>query len=70
MTRAKLRLAQACRSHPNTNVATLCTELDITRQTFYRQILPTTQLRVDGQKILTRQSKEPACWSEYGSTCG
>lgn len=52
MTPAKLRLAMASMGQPETNVATLCKELDITRQTLYRHVSPTGELREDGRKLL------------------
>ncbi|WP_425461029.1 recombinase family protein [Leekyejoonella antrihumi] len=54
MTPAKLRLAQASMGSPDTNVAALCTELGITRQTLYRHVSPTGQLRDDGKKLARR----------------
>lgn len=35
-----------------TSVAALCQELGITRQTLYRHVSPTGQLREDGWKLL------------------
>jgi DNA-binding phage protein len=37
-----------------TNVATLCEELGITRQTLYRHVAPNGTLRPDGKKILAQ----------------
>lgn len=54
MSPAKLRLAMASMGHPDTKVSDLCTELGITRQTLYRHISPTGELRADGQKLLAR----------------
>ena len=54
MTAAKLRLAMAAMGKPETNVAELCTELGITRQTLYRHVGPDGSLRPDGQKLLNR----------------
>ncbi len=51
MTPAKLRLA-ASMGQPDTKVSELCTELGITRQTLYRHVSPTGQLRPDGPKLL------------------
>ncbi len=51
MTSAKLRLASASMGKPDTNIAELCTELGISRQTLYRHLSPTGQLRPDGQKL-------------------
>lgn len=52
MTPAKLRLAMASMGKPETKVAALCEELGITRQTLYRHVSPTGQLRSDGEKLI------------------
>jgi DNA invertase Pin-like site-specific DNA recombinase len=52
MTPAKLRLAMASMGKPDTKVSGLCTELGITRQTLYRHVSPTGELRPDGEKLL------------------
>lgn len=52
MTPAKLRLAMASMGQPDTNVTDLCKELGITRQTLYRHVSPTGELRPDGRKVL------------------
>lgn len=52
MTPAKLRLAMASMGKPETKVAALCEELGITRQTLYRHVSPTGQLRPDGKKLI------------------
>ena len=54
MTPAKLRLAMASMGKPGTEVSSLCTELGITRQTLYRHVSPTGELRADGRKLLSR----------------
>lgn len=54
MTPAKLRLALASMGQPGTKVSDLCTELGITRQTLYRHVSPTGELRPDGEKLLSR----------------
>jgi DNA invertase Pin-like site-specific DNA recombinase len=54
MTPAQLRLAQAAMADHETNVGELCRELGITRQTLYRHVGPTGELREDGQKLLRR----------------
>lgn len=53
MTPAKVRLAMAAMGQPETSVATLCQELGITRQTLYRHVSPTGELREDGRKLLS-----------------
>lgn len=55
MTPAKIRLAAASMGQPNTNVGQLCQELGITRQTLYRHVSPTGQLRSDGKKLLAKR---------------
>jgi DNA invertase Pin-like site-specific DNA recombinase len=52
MTQAKLRLAMASMGKKETNVAQLCAELGITRQTLYRHVGPDGTLREDGRKLL------------------
>lgn len=52
MTPAKVRLAMASMGQPETSVAALCEELGITRQTLYRHVSPTGELREDGRKLL------------------
>ncbi|MEO5316754.1 recombinase family protein [Pseudarthrobacter sp. CC12] len=54
MTPAKLRLALASMGQPGTKVSDLCTELGITRQTLYRHVSPTGELRPDGEKLFSR----------------
>ncbi|MGY4543300.1 DNA invertase Pin-like site-specific DNA recombinase [Arthrobacter sp. UYNi723] len=54
MTPAKLRLAAASMGQAGTKVSELCTELGITRQTLYRHVSPTGELRTDGEKLLAR----------------
>lgn len=54
MTPAKLRLALASMGQPGTKVSDLCTELGISRQTLYRHVSPTGELRPDGTKLLAR----------------
>lgn len=56
MTPAKLRLAMAAMGKPETKVAGLCRELEITRQTLYRHVDPSGALRPDGEKLLSRKS--------------
>ncbi|WP_445260446.1 recombinase family protein [Pseudarthrobacter raffinosi] len=54
MTPAKLRLAMASMGQPGTRVSDLRTELGITRQTLYRHVSPSGELRPDGAKVLSR----------------
>lgn len=53
MTAAKLRLALAAMGQPETTVGNLCKELGIARQTLYRHVSPTGELRPDGVKLLS-----------------
>jgi hypothetical protein len=57
MTTAKLRLAQAAMGQPGTKVGELCIELGVSRQTLYRHMNPTGQLRPDGEKLLRRKRR-------------
>lgn len=52
MTPAKVRLAMASMGQPGTKVGELCMELGVTRQTLYRHVSPTGELRPDGKKVL------------------
>lgn len=42
---------------PGTHVGDLCQELGITRQTLYRHISPTGELRSGGKKLLARTNR-------------
>ena len=55
MTPAKIRLAMASMGKKDTNVSALCKELGITRQTLYRHVSPTGELREAGQKVLAQR---------------
>ena len=57
MTAAKLRLARAAMADQETNVGDLCRELGVTRQTLYRHVGPTGELREDGRKLLERRRR-------------
>lgn len=52
MTPAKIRLAMASMGHKETKIGALCEELGVTRQTLYRHLSPTGELRPDGEKLL------------------
>lgn len=52
MTPAKIRLAQAAMGKPETVVADLCHELQVSRQTLYRHVSPRGELRQDGKNVL------------------
>jgi DNA invertase Pin-like site-specific DNA recombinase len=53
MTQAKLRLAMASLGQFETKIGPLCEELGITKQTLYRHVAPTGELREDGRKLLS-----------------
>ena len=53
MTQAKLRLAMASLGQLETKIGPLCEELGITKQTLYRHVSPTGELREDGKKLLS-----------------
>jgi DNA invertase Pin-like site-specific DNA recombinase len=58
MAPAKVPLAMASMGKPDTNIRELCKELGITRQTLYRHVSPTGELREDGPRLLAQgQSK-------------
>lgn len=55
MTPAKIRLAMASMGQPATKVGELCKELGITRQTLYRHVSPTGELREAGNRLLSQR---------------
>ena len=55
MTPVKIRLAMASMGQTETKVGEFCKELGITRQTLYRHVSPTGQLRPDGKKTIAAQ---------------
>lgn len=55
MTAAKLRLAMAAMGKSETHVGDLCSELGVTRQTLYRHVGPSGDLRECGRKLLERK---------------
>jgi len=54
MTHEKLRLTTAAMGKPETKVADLCKELDVTHQTLYRYVAPDGALRENGRKFLKK----------------
>lgn len=54
MTPAKVRTAMAAMGNRETNVGELCDELGISRQTLYRHVSPSGEIRADGTRVLTR----------------
>ena len=59
MTAAKVRLAMAAMGQKETHIGDLCKELGVTRQTLYRHVSPSGELRPDGAK-LTEKTKRRA----------
>lgn len=55
MTAAKIRLGMAAMRQKETKVCEFCKELGITRQTLYRHVSPTGELRPDGAKLLAKK---------------
>lgn len=55
MTPAKLRTAMAAIGHQETRIGELCAELGITRQTLYKHLTPSGELRPLGQKLLDKR---------------
>ena len=55
MTPAKIRLAMAAMGQRETKVGALCKELGVTRQTLYRHVSPSGELRPDGTKLLSKK---------------
>src|SRR5690625_4666105 len=53
MTPAKVRLAMASMGQSGTNVGALCQELGISRQTLYRHVSPTGELRDAGRDVMS-----------------
>jgi hypothetical protein len=62
MTTAKLRLAQAAMGQPGTRIGELCIEVGVSRQTLYRHMNPTGQLRPDGERLVGEE------WSSSNGT--
>lgn len=54
MTAAKVRLAMAAMGQKETHVGDLCKELGVTRQTLYRHVSPSGELRPDGAKLTAK----------------
>jgi len=52
MTLAKIELARAAMAQPETNVGALCARLGIARQTLYRFVGPSGELREDGLRLM------------------
>ncbi len=57
MTAAKVRLAMAAMGQKGTNVSDLCKELGITRQTLYRHVSPSGELRPDGERVIAKRKE-------------
>ncbi len=57
----KLRLAQAAMAKSETRIAELCAELGVKRETLYRLVTSTGELRPDGQKMRAH-AEDPMFW--------
>ncbi|MCU1631434.1 MAG: resolvase [Micrococcaceae bacterium] len=55
MTPGKVRFAMASMGKPDTNIGKLCKELGISRQTLYRHVSPTGEIRPDGERVLKKK---------------
>jgi len=55
MTAAKARLAMAAMGQKEIRVGDFCRELGITRQTLYRHVSPSGELRPEGTKVLPKK---------------
>jgi DNA invertase Pin-like site-specific DNA recombinase len=55
MTATKLRMAISAMQDPQTQMAELCQELGISRQTLYQHVSPTGELRPLGQKLFDKK---------------
>ncbi len=60
LTKNQIRLAQAAMTNRDTNVADLCHELAITRDTLYRYVGPDGQLRDHAKPVLKVDTKAPS----------
>src|SRR5699024_1525825 len=58
MTPAKVRLAMASMGQSGTNVGALCQELGISRQTLYRHLSPTGELRDAGRDVMSAAKRQ------------
>jgi DNA invertase Pin-like site-specific DNA recombinase len=54
MTPAKVHLAMAAMGKSDTVINELCTELGVTRQTLYRYVSPSGQIREDGKRLFKK----------------
>ncbi|MCU1631555.1 MAG: resolvase [Micrococcaceae bacterium] len=59
MTPGKVRFAVASMGKPETNIGELCKELGISRQTLYRHVSPTGEIRPDGERVSRRSDHIP-----------
>ena len=56
LTKSQVKMLQTVMKDPNTCVAELCEELNITRSTLYRYVSPTGELRERGMKLLNQNN--------------
>jgi len=59
LTKSQVRLAQASMKHRDTNVSELCRELGVSRQTLYRYVAPSGELRNYGKQVLGINDNNP-----------
>lgn len=59
MTPAKVRTAMAAMGQPETNIGELWKELGISRQTLYRHVSPSGEVRADGLRVIGRKNSGP-----------
>jgi DNA invertase Pin-like site-specific DNA recombinase len=56
MTATKIILAMGAMGKPKTKISSLCAELRVSKQTLYRHVSPSGELRADGHKILEKKN--------------
>ncbi|MEJ1391096.1 MAG: recombinase family protein, partial [Candidatus Sedimenticola sp. (ex Thyasira tokunagai)] len=61
LTKGQVRLAQASMKNRTTNASELCRELNISRQTLYRYVSPSGELRAHGKKVLATPPPNKPC---------
>lgn len=54
LSKAQVRMAQIAMKHRDTNVSDFCKELGVSRQTLYRYVSPSGDLREFGKKVLRK----------------
>ncbi|ABY22858.1 putative site-specific recombinase, resolvase family [Renibacterium salmoninarum ATCC 33209] len=56
MTPAKIRLAMSAMGQPETHIGNLAKEIGVSRQTLYRYVSPTGELRPQGRRIIKQSN--------------